>query len=306
LRSSTPSARLVSFLATDGMRLPGLLYEPSRPTRHVAIYLHGNGDASVFSSRRTNLLASHLSRSGVAFFPFDNRGAHLIKTLTRVTPSGSESVDQGMTYERIADCVADIDGAVRFLKSLGYRRFSLIGHSTGANKICLYDQKRKRNVVSSYVLLAPGDDVGIYLDQLGLPRFLRTLLRCRREIERGRENQLADRRLSPFPISWGSLYDTINPEGDYNVFPFLEAMGKPLSGKPLFKSFASISKPCLTVMGASDEFCFGNAEACLELMKHAAAARPRSEFRLISGADHGFHGKERALGKLLVEWLASA
>src|SRR6185436_13865389 len=70
-----PLCRLVRFDATDGVGLAGLLYE-SRTSRAL-VWLHGTGGASVFESRRTNLLAKALLAHGVAFFPFNNRGAHL-------------------------------------------------------------------------------------------------------------------------------------------------------------------------------------------------------------------------------------
>ncbi|HSN68704.1 MAG TPA: hypothetical protein VLV48_05630, partial [Thermoanaerobaculia bacterium] len=127
-------ASLISFRTTDGLALPGLLYEPRRGSTEVALFLHGNGDASVFySARRTNAFAEEMTRRGIAFFAFNNRGAHLIKRLGRKRAGRGESLLLGMTYEKIRDCVHDIDGAIGFLRGEGYRRFHLIGHSTGAN-----------------------------------------------------------------------------------------------------------------------------------------------------------------------------
>ncbi|HEY0787400.1 MAG TPA: hypothetical protein VGE86_02065, partial [Thermoanaerobaculia bacterium] len=61
--------RFVSFRSTDGLALPGLLYEPPRKTTSVALFLHGNGDASVFySARRTNAFGEEMARRGMAFF----------------------------------------------------------------------------------------------------------------------------------------------------------------------------------------------------------------------------------------------
>ena len=45
----------------------------------------------------------------------------------------------GMAYEKIKECIEDIDGAISFLKKHGYRKFYLAGASTGANKICVYN-----------------------------------------------------------------------------------------------------------------------------------------------------------------------
>src|SRR6185295_5516215 len=116
-----PLCRVVRFEATDGVDLSGLLYEPKKRTGRVAIFLHGTGGASIFESKRTNRLADVFTRNGIAYFPFNTRGAHLIRRLGRI--------QGGMAYELIRDCVFDIDGAVRELRRRGYRDMTLIGHS---------------------------------------------------------------------------------------------------------------------------------------------------------------------------------
>lgn len=298
--------RLLSFRSTDGLALPGLLYEPARKTSSVALFLHGNGDASVFySAQRTNAFAKEMARRGIAWFAFNNRGAHLIKRLGRKTARKSESVLLGMTYERIRDCVLDIDGAIAALRREGYRRFHLVGHSTGANKICVYNRRRPRNPVARTVLLAPGDDVGIYYDQLGPRRFRDALRTAEEKIAAGQGRRLAHRSLSPFPISWEALHDTIDPDGDYNVFPFLEAMrGLGLSRKPLFRDYRRLTKPSLALFGENDEYCFGEVPRCVRLLEQHSADRRRSRFVILPGADHSFHGNEAEAGAIMADFLA--
>jgi len=55
-----------------------VLYEPKRASKRVVVWLHGMG-ASVFESRRTNLLAEVFGRRGMAFFPFNNRGSGVVR-----------------------------------------------------------------------------------------------------------------------------------------------------------------------------------------------------------------------------------
>src|SRR3989344_6428809 len=75
---------LAEFETDDDLRLPGLLYEPQKKTQKVLIYLHGCGSTSVFYSvSDINIFADALTKAGIAFFPFNNRGAHIVKTLTR-------------------------------------------------------------------------------------------------------------------------------------------------------------------------------------------------------------------------------
>jgi pimeloyl-ACP methyl ester carboxylesterase len=298
--------RLVTFRSTDGLRLPGLLYEPTRPSREAAIFLHGNGDSSVFySARRTNAFGEELTRRGISWLAFNNRGAHFIKRLNRRRGTRSDSVMLGMTYELVRDCVPDIEGAIGFLREEGYRRFHLVGHSTGANKIAIFNRRRPRNRVSRYVLLAPGDDVGIYYDTLGERRFHRALDTAQRRVEAGRGLELVPPSISPFPISWMSLLDTIDPDGDYNTFPFLETLrGLALSRKTHFRDFRTIRKPTLALYGSEDEYCFGEVPRCVDILREKAREPRRLETVIIPGADHGFSGAENRAGAIVARFLS--
>jgi pimeloyl-ACP methyl ester carboxylesterase len=302
-----PPCELVSFRSTDKLRLPGLLYQPRRPTGDAAIYLHGSGDASVFYSERTNVVARALTRRGIAWLPFNNRGAHMLKRFTRIRDGEEESITIGMAHELIAECVNDIDGAAAFLRSRGFRRLFLIGHSTGANKICLYNYLHPRNRFAGFILLGGGDDCGIYYDSLGSKGFERVLQRARLAIDAGRGRELVPPSLTPFVISWAALFDAMNPDGDYNVFPFLEVLrGLNLSTQPLFRHLRSVKKPTLVVYGSEDEFCFDDVEGCVAVFQDAVRDRDNFEFRMIEGVNHSFDGKHGELAAMMAEWIRRA
>src|SRR3989338_5654713 len=93
---------LHSFLTTDNLKLPGLLYEPIMKTDSVMIYLHGNGSSSIFYDyEEMEAYGKVLTNNNSAFFPFNNRGAHWIKKLNRIVGAEKERVPYGMTYELI-------------------------------------------------------------------------------------------------------------------------------------------------------------------------------------------------------------
>ncbi len=287
-----PACRLVTFETADGVALAGVLYEPARASKRAIIWLHGLG-ASVFESRRTNLLAKIFIDRGIAFFPFNNRGSGLVR---RAGPSLG-----GASFERIRDCVADIDGAIRELWHRGYRDLTLAGHSTGANKIAAYDHYKSRNRVKRYVLIAGGDDTGLLYEQLGKRRFKAMLTRSRAMIKARRGEELAPRAVSPMMISWRSLYDVANPNGDYNVFPFMEAMrGVKLSRRP-FRFIRAIRKPSLYIYGDRDEYCFGDVLRCVAILSEHV--NDRAELIVMRDADHGFGGRDEELGILIAEWV---
>ena len=300
-----PACRLVRFETADDVALAGLLYEPKRhtagagpalsPANRAIIWLHGGGGASVYESRRTNLLARLFVERGIAFFPFNNRGSGVV----RRAGSGLG----GAAFERIRDCVADIDGAVRELWRRGYRDLTLAGHSTGANKIAVYDHYKPRNRIRRYILIAGGDDTGLLCAHLGKRGFGATLTKARAMIRARRGDELVPRNIAPAMMSWRSFYDVANPNGDYNVFPFLEAMrAVRLSRRPLLQYIRAIRKPSLYVYGERDEYCFGEVPRCVAVLSQHV--NERAEVVVMRDADHGFSGREEELGALMADWIA--
>ncbi|HUR82085.1 MAG TPA: alpha/beta hydrolase [Thermoanaerobaculia bacterium] len=289
-RAPEPPATLLRFEATDGITLSGLLFEPRRASTRAALFLHGTGGSSVFTSPRTNLLASLFTKAGVAYFPFDNRGAQVMRRMGREFG--------GYAFERIRDCVFDIDGALRELRARGYRDFTLIGHSTGANKIAVYDSLQPRKRVQRYVLLGGGDDTGLLYEQLGPRRYFAALKKAR---ERRNSLDIVPRALSSLPMSWRSFYDMANPNGDYNVFPFLEVLRDVrLSRKPRFRHIRGIRKPALMLYGEHDEYC-SDVPRCVAIL--AENAGPKTELGIIGEADHGFGGHEEELARIILDWM---
>lgn len=268
-----PLGRLVRFDATDGVPLAGMLFEPRRP-RGAIIWLHGTGGASVFESARTNLIARVLTDHRLAFFPFNNRGAQYVRR------AGLHY--GGSAFERIRDCVYDIDGAIREMRSRGFRDITLAGHSTGANKIAVYDHYKPRNRVKRYVLVAGADDAGLLYEELGPQKFRSFLKKAR-----GMRNALMPGRM----MTWRAFHDMANPNGDYNVFPFHPA----IRGRRPFRFIHGIRKPALYIYGELDEFGF---DAPL-LAKHLG---PRGEIVVIRDAGHGFGDHEEELARLIAEW----
>jgi pimeloyl-ACP methyl ester carboxylesterase len=291
-----PACWLVRFDAANGVALAGLLYEPRRASKRAIIWLHGGGGASVFESRRTNLLASIFIAHGIAFFPFNNRGSSIVRR--------AGDTLGGSAFERIRDCVADIDGAIRELWRRGYRDITLAGHSTGANKIAVYDHYKPRNRAKRYVFLAGGDDTGLLYAQLGPRKFNALLTKAKAMIKSRRGDEIAPRIPGQTMLSWRALYDVANPDGDYNVFPFFEAMtGTKLSRRP-FRYLRAIRKPSLYIYGDRDEYSFDDVPRCVSIL--AQHVNDRAEIVIMRDADHGFGGREGELGGLTANWIATA
>jgi pimeloyl-ACP methyl ester carboxylesterase len=295
--ATEPLVRLLRFEATDGAPLAGVLYEPRRRTNRIGIFLHGTGGSSVFESKRTNALAEVFTRAGMAWFPFNNRGSHIVRRLGRELG--------GSAFERIRDCVFDIDGALRELRRRGYTDVTLVGHSTGANKIAVYDHFKPRNRVKRYVLLGGGDDTGLLYEELGPRRFAAALKKAREIIRARRGDELVPASIAKLPTSWRSFYDMAKPDGDYNVFPFLEEIGKVrLSRRQRFRHLRGIRKPALFLYGENDEYAYANdVSRCVATLADVLGPKPNIELAIMQGADHGFTGREQELGEVILRWM---
>ena len=117
----------IEIKTKDGLTLPGLLCESGR-AKAVAIYLHGNGSSSIFydfNTGKQRSLGSALNKKKIAILYLNNRGAHIIKKLKIERRGKMIRKPYGMAFEKIKECIPDIDGAVSFLKKRGYRKFYL-------------------------------------------------------------------------------------------------------------------------------------------------------------------------------------
>jgi pimeloyl-ACP methyl ester carboxylesterase len=300
----------VSFLSIDKLKLPGLLYQPAKPTKKAAIWLHGMGDNGVFyKPELMNALGEALADREIALLAFNNRGAHHNKSLRIIDealPEEDRYYQGGTHYELITDCVKDIDGAVVFLKNQGFSEFYLLGHSTGANKICAYHARQPKNSFSKYVLAGPGDDVGLFFSALGEKRFWATLKYAAKNVDSDPLRTMP-KYTGMYPFSAQAAWDIMNPDGAYNTFPYYEVTTERLGSKPLFKEYRHIDKKTLVIIGEEDEFAYtaGDANGALKLfMEHTGNSQLKhTDFVGVAGADHSFHDKEAEFAQKVSDWL---
>lgn len=296
----TIKPEFIEFQTKDGITLPGLLYRKEKDKAAV-IYLHGNGSSSVFYDETKNrVLSLALTKKNISTLYFNNRGAHIIKKLYVRRGKKQRRKYFGMAYEKIKECIEDIDGAISFLKKEGYSNFYLAGASTGANKICVYNFYKPKNDVEKYILLCGGDDTGISYHMLGKKKFWKLLAEAKKKIKSKHGEEII-KEILPELFSYIGFFDIANPDGDYNIFPFYEVLRKvKLSTKPLFRHFKSIRKPTLVVYGDKDEYAWGNVPKIVEILKHY---QPKLVYRIIKGADHGFKKRENQLAEIIANWL---
>lgn len=302
---------LVSLESTDGIGLPGLLFQPDQGTNKAVVWLHGMGDNAVFyKPRLINALGEALAGKGLALLAFHNRGAHgkqSLKYVDETFPEEDRRYQGGTYYELIADCVHDIDGAASFLQGRGFTALYLAGHSTGANKICAYHARRPENPFKKYVLAGPGDDTGLLFHELGEKKFWDALQYAAKHVEND-PFKIMPRYTGLYPFSAQSARDILDPDGAVNTFPFYEAAHERIGKKPLFQEYRGLDKPALVIIGAADEYTehVGGADQALKLMTKntSNAMLKKIDFATVPGADHSFKGVEPTFARQVADWLA--
>ena len=251
----------------DAFWIPG-----RRAHKTLLVIVHGMGGNFYRSELKKEWLRV-CGRYGFDALTFNNRGS-----------------DRDVAYERFGDCVADIDAALAAGRRLGYRRFVLLGHSTGCQKITLYQARRQNPAVRALVLAAPADDLAISRRDLG-PRYAYWIQHARKLVKQGKGKTLLPMLYERFSAKrFLSIADPRRTEAQ--IFDY--------HGK--LRHFRSIRCPVLAFLGTREEY------ACLPVAQMGAILQrnTRSEnfhFFIAPGGDHGFHGHTRATAGRALRWL---
>ena len=300
--------KLVEIISTDQLILPGLLFENHQiKTKKIAIWLHGMGDNGIFyKPKLINQLAHQLNTIKVDFLAFNNRGAHNQKYLKYYNNQPSDFLG-GWTNELIKDCLKDIDGAINFVQQQDYHKIYLIGHSTGANKAVLYHFKKlKKDPVAAYILLGPSDDIGChYLDLSS--KFFSNLQLSQQIINQYRPLKKMPKYSGCYHMSAQSCFDMLNPDGNYNIFPYYEASFKRLGHKKLFQELNSLDRNFLIILGQFDEFTipFNGPKNIFKLIEKnlQSSVKKFFNYQIINQADHSFNNQEIELAQRIAQWI---
>lgn len=288
----------VSFTTRDGVILYGLRYSLNNYSHKIAIYIHGAGSTSIIKNPNlNNELANQLSLSGVDLLMFDNSGAGYISKLRTVDNDDKhEARFGGMAYETIKSSLADIDGAIKWANSSGYKAIYLIGHSTGANKLCAFlSAKTRPSNVAKVFLLAGGDDIALQRQ-----RYEENNLDYQQILKTANQNNADE--LVPIkdfpgdhPISYKSLAELLTKYSDYDSFPFSDYLKNP-KDKQLFRQFKAIDLPIIVIYGSSD---FGTIIEPSKAIDLLTKINRHAKGYLIKDADHNFKNHEKTLAKII-------
>ncbi len=276
---------VVRFEASDGLGLTGVLSSNER-SKTCIIFIPGMGSGAFANVG----LALATAKPNAAVFLANNRGMGLVSGFPKRTGRTRRRFLAGTQLERFDDSIFDIKGAVNAASRLGYRKIILCGHSTGCQKAAYYLYKRADSRVKGVVLVAPTDDHNLFIKNLG-GKASSIAKECLRMVRSGRGN-------APAPggsgLSAQRLDSILNPK---------RIEGRLFNYEGSLEEFGQIRIPILAIFGSEEENSTRNVAKCLDLLEKSSTSRNFSK-KLIRGADHSFHGKEKALSSAINAWIS--
>ncbi len=130
-------------MSADGLKLCGILTKPKVETRKCVILCHGITVDKDEHNGAFKGLASKLAEAGFAVFRFDFRGHG---------ESEGKSIDVTVSGEK-----KDLEGAILFLRELGYEKFGMVAASFAGGAVSLFVGEHP-DVASAIVLWNAGID----------------------------------------------------------------------------------------------------------------------------------------------------
>lgn len=289
--------KVIYFLATDGIKLDGLLYTSENKTEDIILSIHGMGSNCM--KKRETTIAKLANENNIDYFGFNNRGSELVKYTRRYTEGKREKNLGGTSYEDVLEGYEDITGAIIKLKELGYKNIYLQGHSLGCTKIVYtYNElKEEQDDMLSNIK-------GVILNSLiDIPKAIKVYLRdsFNKYLEyaesKERENKLQDmmpREAFIHPISVKSFlrYARDNKEIDFAKYG---------EDSELLK-LNNIDVPLFMRWGNDNEMITQKADELVDLVNNIIT-NPNKDIDYIDGANHSYDGKEEELAKQIIGFI---
>ena len=285
----------VNFLATDGVKLQGLLFEPQQKEETIVIHLHGMA-GSFYENSFIPVMAEQYTQNGLSFLSFNNRGHDYLCDLEIKKSDNSLSSVGGAAYEIIEESEFDIDGAIEYSKSLGYKRIILQGHSSGANKIVYYMSKKQEDTVG-IVLISPCDDIGLHIDEIGEQKYGELINLAKSYVSKGEYKHLMpENTFFDYWLSSKTYLDCFVENSAFDAFPYRNPNNS-------FSMFNLINKPIFVSFGTDGDFLLQSPEVVRGILERKKSDNTEISFNIVDGASHSYSGKENELVVLILNWI---
>lgn len=280
---------LEQITTSDGYIHQGIVSLP-KGARKGIIWVHGLTSTFYSNVSMIQSLSHEALNQQMAFASFNTRGHDMITGVNIVDPTSSKGYKHGIAgagYEQFTECVYDIAAVIDFLRAQGITEVVLIGHSTGANKVCYYQAENQDTRVKGVVLGSP------LSDRYGHESDKETVAMMKLLVESGKGDGLVLGKMF-FPLTPKRYLSLMTP-GAEDQFGYGET-------PPQLPYVEKLTVPSLVLLGSQDEYLDRPAEAVLEVF---SSLNKYMQTELIQGALHSYTGQEKEVANKIVSWVAS-
>lgn len=281
----------------DGLVHQGIFFRPKHPGKRALVWVHGLTGKFYGDSTLMNYMTDICDGNGWGFASFNNRGHGFMASIHKVDPKHPESftyVNGGAGYEIFADCIHDIHAVVDFMVSEGFEEIFLVGHSTGALKVCYSEGTNPHPNVKGIVLTGPlSDQLDPALDK---EEIAKNLIRMRQLVTEGL-GEVLQTGLFFFPMTPKRYLSLFSKGSVEEVFDYGES-------KPKMSTFHAITKPVFVIISEKDEYLDRPAEHVLIVFASTTGSKKYTGI-VFPDANHGFEGKEKEAVSVITEWISS-
>lgn len=289
---------IIDFLATDGVKLNGILYNCKEKSNEVILAVHGM--TSNCFKERDKVISENSNKNGIDYFCFNNRGSELARYIKKDINGKEEKIIAGTSYEDVLEGYEDILGAIIKLKELGYENIYLQGHSLGCTKIVytyneLVDEEE-------YDVLSNIKGV-ILLSLIDIPKAIKVYLGDKFNeyvsLAEEKEQEYKSYELMPKdafinPISAKTFLRYVRDNKDIDFAGY----GKDNE----LEKLNNIKVPLMMRWGNQNEMILQSADELVNIVTNIIENKNK-DIDYIDGANHQYNGKEKELAEQIIEFI---
>lgn len=269
----------------DGLRLPMIHFNNNEKDICV-IFIHGMCQ-TILDNYFATVCGNILSKNNIGFLYEHNRGHSIENDILMKDGSFKR---YGCMYEIFEDCIIDIDLAIYKARELGYKKFILMGHSYGCNKLIYYYYKKHPNVLGLILASAP-DMVGLQL--LRQKDYKELIKEAKENIDNGKPTKIVSNMIEDYMyMSSGTYYNWFRKNSNLDNLPVM-------GNSENWYQFESISIPILTFSGSNETDNYLH----LDLLKEKEKCCTDFEYKIIENTNHFYFDKENEISNLILNWI---
>ena len=291
---------IIDFLATDGVKLNGILYNCKEKSNEVILAVHGM--TSNCFKERDKVISENSNKNCIDYFCFNNRGSELARYIKKDINGKEEKIIAGTSYEDVLEGYEDILGAIIKLKELGYENIYLQGHSLGCTKnVYTYNELVDEE---EYDVLSNIKGV-ILLSLIDIPKAIKVYLGDKFNeyvsLAEEKEQEYKSYELMPKdafinPISAKTFLRYVRDNKDID-FAGYEKDNE-------LEKLNNIKVPLMMRWGNQNEMILQNADELVNIVTNIIENKNK-DINYIDGANHQYNGKEKELAEQIIEFIKS-